>query len=308
MADRKARSLLFTIPPETGLGDIKTAIEEITRENAVTVFQQIGTSHYLVELSDADQAREIIEHGFDYDEHHIDCHPPYGLYLNVSIMGLKAYVDDDAVIEKLSEYGEIKSSVIRLKYKQGHDLAGLENGNRLIRMILTAPSIPYSLRIGDEWCRIIHNNQQLICTHCNEPGHSRKNCPSIECRLCKSFGHLSFHCPNKSTWSEQTSQETDEDPTPSDTDAPMELKTEQEPPTPITTETPFPATPTTEKPAANTDINNASPKRQYPTDSDSETISMPRKQRTKTRPNVNAARRFKPHDDPGTSTTNPSLC
>ena len=92
--------------------------------------------------------------------------------------------------------------VIRLKYKQGHDLEGLENGNRLLRIVLTAPSIPYSIRIGGEWCRIIHNNQQLICTHCNEPGHPRKNCPSIECRLCNSLGHLSFHCPTKITQAE----------------------------------------------------------------------------------------------------------
>ena len=74
-------------------------------------------------------------------------------------------------------YGEIKSEVIRLKYKQGHDLAGIENGNRVVRMVLTAPSIPYSLQMGDEWCRIIHNNQQRICSHCNEVGHSRKDCP-----------------------------------------------------------------------------------------------------------------------------------
>ena len=306
MADRKARSFLFKIPPETGLREIKTAIEEITGENAVTVFQQIGTYQYLVELSDADQAKEIIEHGFDYDDNHIDCHPPYGFYLNVSIMGLKAYVDDDAVIEKLAEYGEIKSPVIRLKYKQGHDLAGLENGNRLIRIVLTAPSIPYSLRIGGEWCRIIHNNQQLICTHCNEPGHPRKNCPSIECRLCKSLGHLSFHCPNKSTRSEQTPQETDEDSNPSDNDATMEMNTTQEPKMPKTTEKSIPAKPPTEKSAANTDVTNVSPKRQYPTDSDSDTISMPRKQRTKLRPNLNAARRFKKHDDPGTSKTKTS--
>ena len=154
MADRKARSFLFKIPAETGLREIKTAIEEITGENAITVFQQIGISEYLVELSDADQVREIIEHGFDFDDHHIDCNPPHGYYLNVSIMGLKAYVDDDAVTEKLSEYGEIKSPVIRLKYKQGHELEGLENGNRLLRIVLTAPSIPYSIRIGGEWCRI----------------------------------------------------------------------------------------------------------------------------------------------------------
>ena len=96
MADPNTRSFLFRFPAETGLREIKTAVEEITGENAVTVFQQIG-------VSDADQVREIIEHGFDFDKHHIDWNPPHGYYLNVSIMGLKAYVDDDAVTEKLSE-------------------------------------------------------------------------------------------------------------------------------------------------------------------------------------------------------------
>jgi len=43
----------------------------------------------------------------------------------------------------LSEYGELKSDVIRLKYKTDHDLAGLENGNRLMKMVLDKPSIPY---------------------------------------------------------------------------------------------------------------------------------------------------------------------
>ena len=73
MADRKARTFLCKIPGETGLREVKTAIEEVTGENTITVFQQTGISEYLVELSDADQAREIIEHGFDIDDHHIDC-------------------------------------------------------------------------------------------------------------------------------------------------------------------------------------------------------------------------------------------
>ena len=55
----------------------------------------------------------------------------------------------------LSEYGEIKSEVRRLKYKADHELAGLENGNRLFKIILDKPFISYSLRIGGEWCRII---------------------------------------------------------------------------------------------------------------------------------------------------------
>ena len=110
----------------------------------------------------ASNAQELIENGFDTGPHHIRCHPHHGYYLNVSIMGLKAYISDEEVYEKLSHYGEIKGEIIRLKYKAHHELAGLENGNRLLRMVLTTPSIPYSLQIGGEWCRIIHNNQLLI--------------------------------------------------------------------------------------------------------------------------------------------------
>ena len=77
-------------------------------------------------------------------------------YVNVSVMGLRAYVEDKALIKALVPYGDNKGEVIRLKYEADHELAGLENGNRLVRMILNKPSIHYSLKIGDEWCRIIH--------------------------------------------------------------------------------------------------------------------------------------------------------
>ena len=32
-------------------------------------------------------------------------------------------------------------------------------------MVLTSPSIPYSLQIGSKWCRIIHDNRLSICSH-----------------------------------------------------------------------------------------------------------------------------------------------
>ena len=122
-------------------------------------------------------------------------------------MGLKAYISDAEVYEKLQQYGEIKGNIIRLKYKANHELAGLENGNRLLRMVLTSPSIPYSLQIGGEWCCIIHNNQLLICSNCNDIGHSRKNCPQIECRICHELGHISFHCPLKASRHTETTNE-----------------------------------------------------------------------------------------------------
>ena len=68
-------------------------------------------------------------------------------------------------------------------------LAGLENGNRLLR-ILTEKSIPYSLRTGGEWCRIIHFSQQPVCGECKELGHTRQRCPQIESWICKDRGPL----------------------------------------------------------------------------------------------------------------------
>lgn len=181
MADRKSKSFTFKVPPGTCLGDLKEAIKNENAGNTITVFQEIGTNEYPVELTSPNQAQEMIENGFDTGSNHIRCHPPYGFYLNVSIMGLKAYISDEEVCEKLQQYGEIKGQVIRLKYKLDHELAGLENGNRLVRMVLHSPSTPYSLQIGGEWCRIIHNHKIRICRNCNEQGHSQKNCPSIKC-------------------------------------------------------------------------------------------------------------------------------
>ena len=54
----------------------------------------------------------------------------------------------------------MKGEVIPLKYKADHELARIENGNRLVKMPLKKKTIPYSLRIGGEWCRVINNNQQ----------------------------------------------------------------------------------------------------------------------------------------------------
>ena len=112
-------------------------------------------------------------------------------------MGLRSYIEDEEVKEALSHFGDVKSQVIRLKYKADHELAGLENGNRLVKMVLDKKSIPYSIRIGGEWCRIIYNDQQPVCTECTEIGHTRKNCPSIKCRICNKLGHISYNCENK---------------------------------------------------------------------------------------------------------------
>jgi len=70
-------------------------------------------------------------------------YPPHGRFLNLNILGLRSYVEDEEVKSVLNKYGELKSEVILLKYKADHQLAGLEKGNHLV-VILDKPSIPYS--------------------------------------------------------------------------------------------------------------------------------------------------------------------
>ena len=44
-------------------------------------------------------------------------HPPQDKFTVVSIFILSSYIEDDEVKKVLSQYGEIKREVIRLKYK-----------------------------------------------------------------------------------------------------------------------------------------------------------------------------------------------
>ena len=206
MADRKGRSVTFKTAHHVSLGVLKTAIDEEI-SSSIVVFQDLGNEEYLIELEDKEDAENLIEHGFDVEESHVSCHPPQGKYVNVSIMGLRSYIDDDDLIAILSDYGEIKSEVIRLKYKANHELAGLQNGNRLVKMVLEKPSIPYSIKIAGEWCRIIHNNQQPVCSECSELGHTRKQCPNVECRICHELGHMSYNCEKREKHNEEQEEQ-----------------------------------------------------------------------------------------------------
>ena len=50
------------------------------------------------------------------------------------------------------------------------------------------------MKIGGQWCQIIHNDQRPVCSECRQEGHTRGRCPDIECRRCKNKGHMSYDC------------------------------------------------------------------------------------------------------------------
>ena len=143
MTDRKARSVLFRTPEQIGLGDLRAAVQKEIQDSTV-VFQDLGDDVYVLELESRGDAEVLVNNGFDVNKFHVDCSPPHGRSLNVSVMGLRSNIEDEEVKSVLSEYGDLKSEVIHLKYKADHELAGLENENRLVKMVLDKPSIPYS--------------------------------------------------------------------------------------------------------------------------------------------------------------------
>ena len=64
-------------------------------------------------------------------------------------------MENDEVIEALKPYGEIKSEIFRLKYKRDHELAGIENGIRLVKMILEPQD-----RLHEDWRAMVSDYSQ----------------------------------------------------------------------------------------------------------------------------------------------------
>ena len=108
MADRKARSVVIKLPVTATIQSLKEAIYKEHSTAKLTVLQDLGNGSFLAEFEEKDHAEDIIDSGIDWNEIHITCHPPHGYYINVSLLGLPAYIEDDDILEVLRQFGEIK--------------------------------------------------------------------------------------------------------------------------------------------------------------------------------------------------------
>ncbi len=110
MAYRKAKTITFKLPVTATLVDVKSCIEKEDKSAEINVTQDVGRGQYLVELGSQSQAEAFIDSGMDFRKIHVECRPPSGYYINVSVIGLKAYVTEDAVIQTAFNF------INRIKY------------------------------------------------------------------------------------------------------------------------------------------------------------------------------------------------
>lgn len=121
------------------------------------VLQELAQGQYLAPLKSSKLTEDVITNRLEIEDCYLQCQLPQGYYTKVSFKALQAYINNKEVMKALAPYGKIIGDVVRLPYKKYHDLAGLENGNGMVAMILDQ-SMPYSFKIDGQYCQVIHNN------------------------------------------------------------------------------------------------------------------------------------------------------
>lgn len=115
----------------------------------------------------------------------------------VSFLGLPAYIEDEKILKKLTDWGVAAISKIKRRMWPGTDIA---DGTRFlkVRFTDTVKSLPYSTKFetagGGEYFRVIHDRQVKVCRLCIQPGHVVRECPNFVCFRCKKQGHYAREC------------------------------------------------------------------------------------------------------------------
>ena len=107
----------------------------------------------------------------------------------VSFLNVSYYVPDSEIKEKLEDFGAELITPIRRRMHPGTQIA---DGTRyvVIRFPQERQSLPYTMKFSTginshEYIRVIHDNQQKVCTKCYETGHVFAKCPDNMCYRCK---------------------------------------------------------------------------------------------------------------------------
>lgn len=159
-----------------------------------TVFACVPKSGNLFEVTLEGRAGiNLLLDGVQIDGKTFQCHDVTKKFTLVSFLHLPAYIDDMEIKEKLEVLGVELLSPIKRRFYKGTAVA---DGTRYLRVKLppNLKSLPYTMKFGNEYYRVIHDNQMKVCSLCYSDGHLFKECPQFVCFKCGGQGHFRKVC------------------------------------------------------------------------------------------------------------------
>lgn len=173
------------------------ALEKISGDNSIlAVVPSENKLSYEITTDNEDNAMKLTN-GFEIGENKFNCIFQFNDVVVVSFMHLPAYIEDEEIIQTLTDKGcEIKSDVFR----HVHARTQVADGTRYVHVKFPPGmvSLPWSMKfetgLGPRYFRVVHNNQRTLCNKCGSPLHKYRQCPQLICDGCDEQGHKIKEC------------------------------------------------------------------------------------------------------------------
>ncbi len=189
----RPRSVRISIPPgeELDIRSFYAAVLKAAQAKPISICRS-SLNDVILTFGTAEESTRLLqlssflneENGKEYE-----VNDPVSPIVNVQVLNIPYELSDQAIIRKLSVYGEV------LGCRRGHHpyMHSVENGVRHLRVKLRKP-VPSFIHFGSESFPIRYAGMERTCRRCDENGHQARECKRMRCFNCSGLGHSSRDC------------------------------------------------------------------------------------------------------------------
>ena len=126
----------------------------------------------------------------------------------LALSGHQQSSDDDPVVVEQLIAGLPTDFARQLRLSMAGKKLAISNCMEYVRVLrATSQDVRASVGIGETVVAAVNepSTKKILCFHCHEVGHMRKNCPKrkrggLACFFCEQPGHVRSDCPERAAW------------------------------------------------------------------------------------------------------------